>query len=249
MDRIMSIAEKYNLVVIEDAAQSIDSYYKGRPLGSIGHLATFSFHETKNVISGEGGLLVVNDPDYMERAEIIWEKGTNRAAFMRGEIQKYNWVDVGSSFLPSEIVAAFLYAQLEQLDRIQKQRKKIWKKYHSELAQLEDLAVVKLPVVPEYATVNGHMFFIQTQTKAERDNAIEFLNLHGVMSVFHYLPLHLSPFYKKYYFGPELKEATRHSETILRLPFYYELTEAVQNQIINTVLNCFSKGDITITTV
>ena len=159
MDAIMNIAEKHNLIVVEDAAQAIDSYYKGRLLGTIGHLSTFSFHETKNIISGEGGMLCINDERFTARAEIIWEKGTNRAKFFRGEIDKYNWVDTGSSFLPSEIIAAFLWAQIESMEQIQQKRKSLWKKYYELLSPLTENGKIKLPQIPDYATNNGHLFY------------------------------------------------------------------------------------------
>ena len=160
MNEMMSLAKDYNLIVVEDAAQAIDSYYGNHPLGSIGHLATFSFHETKNIISGEGGMLVVNDERLIRRAEIIWEKGTNRAEFFRGEVNKYNWVDIGSSFLPSEITSAFLYAQLEHLDDIQSKRIELWNYYYNKLKPLEDAQLCQLPIIPDYASNNAHIFYL-----------------------------------------------------------------------------------------
>jgi len=225
MDEIMKIAEKYNLFVVEDAAQAIESFYKGKPLGSFGHLATFSFHETKNIISGEGGLLVINDKQFLKRAEIIWEKGTNRAAFFRGEINKYGWTDIGSSFLPSDIISAFLYAQLENIERIQKRRKEIWNTYFEELQETSKKGFFKLPHIPEYASNNAHMFYLVCRTYVERNKLIDFLKTKSIKTVFHYLPLHLSDFYKDKYEGEELTNAVNFSERIVRLPMFFELTQ------------------------
>lgn len=237
MDRIMSLAEKHGLYVVEDAAQSIDSYYKSKPLGSIGHLAAFSFHETKNIISGEGGMLVINDPRFIKRAEIIWEKGTNRAEFFRGEVNKYEWVDIGSSFLPSEIIAAFLYAQLENLEDIQSRRKKIWRTYHENLSDLESRGVARLPQIPEYATNNAHMFYLVFEKPSMRDAMIEKMKENGVLAIFHYLSLHRSPFYESIHDGRVLKNADRYSECLLRLPFFYELTCDEQSYVIDLLLS------------
>lgn len=191
MDKIMELAERYNLIVVEDAAQAIDSYYKGRPLGSIGHLAAFSFHETKNIIAGEGGLLAINDDRFKLRAEILWEKGTNRSQFFRGEVNKYGWVDTGSSFLPSEITAAFLFAQLEELDNIQNKRKDLWNKYRAGLQELANSGKIRLPHIPEYATNNAHMFYIVCSSLEERSALIAYLKERGIMAVFHYLSLQI----------------------------------------------------------
>ncbi|MCD6017965.1 MAG: TDP-4-keto-6-deoxy-D-glucose transaminase [Bacteroidetes bacterium] len=225
MDKIMALANRHNLFVVEDAAQAIDSYYKSRPLGSIGHMAAFSFHETKNIISGEGGMLVVNDEQFIKRAEIIREKGTNRSSFFRGEVDKYGWVDIGSSFLPSDIIAAFLYAQLENLDTIQTKRKEIWSRYYGELKQLEQSGSIKLAHVPDFATNNAHMFYIQCKTLEERSALIEHLKKGGVHAVFHYLSLHKSPYYTGKHHGGEMLQSDRYADTLLRLPFYYELTD------------------------
>lgn len=235
MDKIMSLANKYSLLVVEDAAQSIDSYYKDRPLGSIGHLAAFSFHETKNVIAGEGGLLAINDDRFVRRAEIIWEKGTNRAEFFRGEVNKYGWVDTGSSFLPSELISAFLYAQLENLEIIQSKRKLIWEKYKEELTDLEEKNQIELPVIPDYATNNAHMFYIVCRTLEERSALIAWLKSKEILSVFHYLSLHRSPFYADKYLGEELVNSDKYTDCLLRLPMFYELTEDEQSLIINAV--------------
>lgn len=235
MDVVMQLANKYNLLVIEDAAQSIDSFYKGRRLGSIGHLAAFSFHETKNIQSGEGGMLIINDARFIKRAEIIREKGTNRSAFFRGEVDKYNWVDIGSSFLPSDIIAAFLYAQLEHIEVIQKKRKEIWKRYYDGLKVLEERGILKLPVIPEYATNNAHMFYLVCNTPHERDGLIQFLKQNEILSVFHYLSLYKSVFYKERYDGAELPWSDFYTDRLVRLPFYFELSTQDQNRIINCI--------------
>ncbi|RZB35284.1 MAG: dTDP-4-amino-4,6-dideoxygalactose transaminase [Desulfobacteraceae bacterium Eth-SRB1] len=239
MSGIFELAQMYNLLVVEDAAQAVDSYYQGKPLGSLGHMATFSFHETKNVISGEGGMLVVNDDKFSKRSEIIWEKGTNRAAFFRGEVDKYGWVDIGSSFLPSDIIAAFLYAQLEHIDDIQNRRKKIWNFYWDGLKILETKGILKLPHIPEYATNNGHMFYLICADLVQRNRLIEYLKAQGIMAVFHYLSLHKSPFYEKQYDGRELPNSDRYSDCLLRLPLYYELSDNDLEVIIASVLSFF----------
>lgn len=228
MDKIMDFANKYNLLVIEDAAQAIDSFYTGRDgvkkaLGSIGHLAAFSFHETKNIISGEGGMLAINDLQFAERAEIIWEKGTNRSAFFRGEVDKYGWVDLGSSFLPSEIIAAFLWAQLENLENIQQVRKSHWEQYNIELQTWATQNEIQLPVIPTYATNNGHMFYLVCKNISQRTELIEKLKRKDILSVFHYISLHSSPFYKDSHTGNQLPESDRYSDCVLRLPMYFEL--------------------------
>ena len=234
MDKIMALAAKYNLFVIEDAAQSIDSYYKNKPLGSIGHFGAFSFHETKNIQCGEGGMIAINDNNYIKRAEIIWEKGTNRAEFFRGEVNKYEWVDIGSSFLPSDINAAFLYAQLENLEDIQNKRKKIWQTYYNNLRNLETKGCLKLPYVPDYATNNAHMFYLICNSGDDRNNLLKHLKSNGIYAVFHYLTLHNSPFYKDKHDGRKLINATRFENRLLRLPLFYELT----NNNINYIVIC-----------
>jgi dTDP-4-amino-4,6-dideoxygalactose transaminase len=228
MDEIMDLAKKHNLLVIEDAAQAIDSYYIGRdgikkPLGSIGHLAAFSFHETKNIIAGEGGMLAINDDQYIERAEIIWEKGTNRSAFFRGEVDKYGWVDIGSSFLPSEIIAAFLWAQLENLENIQQVRKNHWDAYYTQLATWASENDILLPLVPKYATNNGHMFFIKCKNMAQRTEIINKLKAKNTHPVFHYISLHSSPYYNEKHDGRVLPYTDEFTDTLLRLPLFYEL--------------------------
>jgi dTDP-4-amino-4,6-dideoxygalactose transaminase len=239
MDEILRLARKHRLRVVEDAAQAIESFYKGKPLGSLGHLGTFSFHETKNVISGEGGMLVVNDPGLLSRAEIVWEKGTNRSAFFRGEVDKYGWVDIGSSFLPSDIIAAFLFAQLENIDAIQSRRKKIWELYHAGLTSLESRGFVKLPRIPEYATNNGHMFYLVCADIGQRKRLIDYLKRHGILTVFHYLSLHKSPYYAHRHDGRELPNSDMFSDCLLRLPFYYELSEPDVTRIIECVRSFF----------
>lgn len=234
MDTIMELAAKYGLLVVEDAAQAIDSYYIGkdgkeRPLGSIGHLAAFSFHETKNIISGEGGMLVINDSRFEKRAEIIWEKGTNRAAFWRGEIIKYGWVDVGSSFLPSEIIAAFLWAQLENLEDIQAVRLNLWHQYYEGLMSLEEKGFVSRPILPQGATNNAHLFYLIFENENRRNHFMHILRSNDVHAVFHYLSLHSSEFFKSFYKGNPLQNAERLDGTLLRLPLFYELqTQGVE---------------------
>ena len=240
MDKIMEIAQKHNLYVIEDAAQAIDSYYTNKDgikkaLGSIGHLSAFSFHETKNIISGEGGMLVINDAQFEHRAEIIWEKGTNRSSFFRGEVDKYGWVDIGSSFLPSEIIAAFLFAQLENLNAIQAKRKLIWGKYKEGLANLENRGIIKLPNIPLYASNNAHMFYIVCSSFDHRSKLIEFLNQKNINAVFHYLSLHKSKFYEDKHDERSLPYCDHYSDTLLRLPMYFDLEDQEIEYIITQI--------------
>ncbi len=241
MDTIMALAEKYNLSVSEDAAQAIDSFYKGKPLGSIGDVAAFSFHETKNIISGEGGMLTVNKESLIPRSEIIWEKGTNRSAFFRGEIDKYGWVDMGSSFLPSELQAAYLFAQLEEMETIQNRRKAIWSSYFEGLQSLERAGKVKLPYIPSYATNNAHMFYLVCNTLEERSALIAHLKHNDILAVFHYLSLHDSPFYKPKHDGRDLPNSDRFSNTLLRLPLFYELSDADVAKIVNSILQFYTQ--------
>ena len=231
MDAIMSIAEKHNLLVVEDAAQAIDSYYTSNikhrtlPLGGIGQLAAFSFHETKNITAGgEGGLLVVNDERFIRRAEIIWEKGTNRAEFFRGEVNKYGWVDTGSSFLPAEINAAFLWAQLENLDEIQNKRKQLWNCYYEQLKPLAEKGFFAMPDIPDYATNNAHMFYLTLPSLEARTALIRHLKENGILAVFHYLSLHSSQFYHDKHDGRQLPNCDRYADTLVRLPMYYDLS-------------------------
>ena len=264
MDKIMALADKYNLLVVEDAAQAVDSFYKGvlskefevssketqysilntqnsklRTLGSIGHLSAFSFHETKNIISGEGGMLAINDERFIHRAEIIWEKGTNRAEFFRGEVNKYGWVDTGSSFLPSEVIAAFLWAQLENLDNIQNRRKQLWQLYYDGLQPLADKGFFKLPEMPAYATNNAHMFYLICNTLDERTKLIAHLKQNGILAVFHYLSLHSSDYYASKHDGRELPNCDRFADTLVRLPLFYELSDTEINSIIENIFNHF----------
>ena len=234
MDPIMDLARKYNLLVIEDAAQAIDSYYKGKPLGSIGHLAAFSFHETKNIISGEGGMLAINDERFIRRAEIIWEKGTNRAEFFRGEVNKYGWVDTGSSFLPSEVIAAFLWAQLENLEAIQQRRKAIWHRYHDALLAA-DLSKISLPNIPNYATNNAHMYYLVCQSLEQRTELIKRLKENEILAVFHYLALHNSEYYRDKHDGRNLNNTDRFADCLVRLPMFYELTNAQIDKIVQII--------------
>lgn len=235
MERIMEIANKYNILVIEDAAQAIDSYYMERPLGGIGHLAAFSFHETKNIISGEGGLLVVNDDRFIRRSEIIWEKGTNRAEFFRGEVNKYGWVDTGSSFLPSEIVAAFLYAQLENMNMIQNRRKDIWANYYKGLIDLQEKNVIILSDIPNFATNNAHMFYIICKSLEERTSLISFLKENGIQAPFHYLSLHKSDYYREKHDGRILANCEHFADCLVRLPMFYELRDEEVSFIISKI--------------
>ena len=241
MDRVMQLASDHNLFVVEDAAQAIDSYYNGKPLGSIGHLAAFSFHETKNIISGEGGMLVVNDDQFIKRAEIIREKGTNRSSFFRGEIDKYGWVDIGSSFLPSDIIAAFLYAQIENIDVIQSKRREIWDRYYSALKPLEVKGQVRLPYIPSYATNNAHMFYVVCSSLDERCDLIATLKENNVMAVFHYLSLHKSPYYSKYHNDRELPLSDMYSDCLVRLPFYFGLEKIEQEKVIDIIIGFYKK--------
>lgn len=239
MEKIMQIASQYNLLVIEDAAQAIDSYFtfsngEKKALGSIGHLGAFSFHETKNLISGEGGMLTINDERFIHRAEIIWEKGTNRAEFFRGEVNKYGWVDTGSSFLPSEVIAAFLWAQIENLDAIQAKRKQLWNTYYKLLATQEKYKNA-LPNIPEYASNNAHMFYLVLPSVEERTQVIEKLKNEGFHAVFHYISLHSSPYYIGKHDGRELENADKFTQCLVRLPLFYELNETDIEKIVNAL--------------
>ncbi|MFQ1757303.1 dTDP-4-amino-4,6-dideoxygalactose transaminase [Aeromonas veronii] len=225
MDAIMAIANQHNIPVVEDAAQAIDSYYKGKPLGSIGTFGTFSFHETKNIIAGEGGLLAINDDKYIHRAEIIREKGTNRSSFFRGEVAKYGWVDIGSSFLPSDIISAYLYAQLENIDTIQARRKKIWQRYYDNLVETLVNTGIDLPKVADYSTNNAHMFYLVCEDLEQRTALIHHLKDNGIHAVFHYLSLHTSEYYQAKYAGPSLPQSDFYTDTLVRLPLFYELTD------------------------
>ena len=242
MEKIMEIANRHNLFVVEDAAQSIDSYYKGKPLGGIGHFGCFSFHETKNVTAGgEGGLLVVNDERFIRRAEIIWEKGTNRAEFFRGMVNKYGWVDTGSSFLPSEINSAFLFAQLEALATIQSRRKFIWNMYYESLKDLEEKGFFTLPNIPAFASNNAHMFYMVCRTLDERTQLIAYLKEKGVGAVFHYLSLHLSDYYRAVETNiPNLPNCDKYADRLVRLPLFFELRNEDILYVIKSIHSFYS---------
>lgn len=241
MDTILDIAKRYELFVVEDAAQAIDSFYKNRPLGALGSLGAFSFHETKNIISGEGGMLTINDEQFIARAEIIREKGTNRSAFFRGEIDKYGWVDIGSSFLPSDVIAAFLYAQLENLASIQKQRLRLWNLYRETLEPLQAEDLVQLPIIPPGATNNAHMFYMVCRSLEERTGIIEHLKMSGILAVFHYLPLHLSHYYHDRHDGRYLPNAERFADCLLRLPLFFNLRDQDVLRISEAVKEYFGR--------
>jgi dTDP-4-amino-4,6-dideoxygalactose transaminase len=236
MDTIMAIAEKHNLLVIEDAAQGIMSTYKGRPLGSIGHLAALSFHETKNIISGEGGALLVNDSTFVEQAEIIREKGTNRSRFFRGQVDKYTWVDLGSSYLPSELIAAFLWAQMEDADIITKRRLSIWGTYHQNFELLEQQGRIRRPIIPVDCIHNAHMYYLLLPNLDRRTAFITALKKILIWAVFHYIPLHSSPMGEKYgRKSGELHETQLLSDKLVRLPLWLGLEE-YQNEVIQHII-------------
>jgi len=245
MERIMNIADRYKLFVVEDAAQAIDSYYtfsngQSKALGSIGHFAAFSFHETKNIIAGEGGMLVINDLQYAERAEVIREKGTNRSAFFRGEVNKYGWVDLGSSFLPSEIIAAFLFAQLEKLEAIQAKRKSIWSSYYDKLKTLCKDGHFKLPYIPDNATNNAHMFYILCNSYKDRTRLIEYLKSKDIYPVFHYISLNKSEYFLKSNSVIDIPNSDKYTDRLLRLPFYYELDELELEIITSEIIKFYT---------
>ncbi|MCB2203186.1 dTDP-4-amino-4,6-dideoxygalactose transaminase [bacterium] len=240
MDAVCALATSQGVAVVEDAAQAIDACYGDQPLGGIGDLGTFSFHETKNINCGEGGMLVVNNPDLRKRAEIIWEKGTNRAAFWRGEVDKYGWVDIGSSFLPSELNAAFLYAQLLHLNTVIDRRVQIWEYYSRTLSVLEQDELVTLPRVPEKSTNNGHIFYVLTRNENERDALLQHLNKAGVHAVFHYQVLHLSRYFRGNHDGRVLLNAERYEQTLVRLPLYYPLSDIEVETIVASVKSFYA---------
>tara|TARA_R110001583_G_scaffold38005_2_gene123036 strand:+ start:2030 stop:3151 length:1122 start_codon:yes stop_codon:yes gene_type:complete len=239
MDAIMALATQYNIPVVEDAAQAIDGYYKGKPLGSIGTFGTFSFHETKNIIAGEGGLLAINDEKYIHRAEIIREKGTNRSSFFRGEVAKYGWVDIGSSFLPSDIIAAYLYAQLENIDVIQARRKAIWNRYYEQLDLVLENTGVSLPKVTNNSTNNAHMFYLVCSNLEQRSELISHLKKNKVHSVFHYQSLHSSIFFQDKYLGNSLPNSDSFTDCLMRLPLFYELRDAEVDYICKVIKSFF----------
>lgn len=238
MDTIMDIAKRHNLLVIEDAAQAFDSYYKGHPLGTIGDMGCFSFHETKNIMSGEGGLFVTNNEKLAERAEIVREKGTNRSKFFRGQVDKYTWVDKGSSYLPSDIIAAYLYSVLEIYLKIQTKRVDVWKKYNEAFAMLEASGKIRRPVVPENCSNNGHMFYLLFNDLETRTKFISYLKENDIYAPFHYIPLHSAPAGEKYCKTASSMEITNKiSDTLVRLPMFYDLTDEQIKRVIETVLN------------
>jgi len=238
MDTILAIAQQHQLWIVEDAAQAIASTYKGKPLGSFGHLATFSFHETKNLTSGEGGALLVNYPNWAERAEILWEKGTNRSQFIRGQVDKYTWVDVGSSYLPSDINAAVLWAQLQACDRITQRRLEIWHQYHRAFTDLETQNKLRRPIVPQHCQHNAHMYYLLLPNVTVRTAFIEALKQQGINTVFHYVPLHSSPAGKKYgRSAGDLVHTETLSQCLVRLPLWFGMTDNDANQVIQAVIN------------
>lgn len=243
MDTIMDIARRHNLKVIEDAAQGVMSTYKGKALGTIGDFGCFSFHETKNYSSGEGGALLINDDTYNLRAEILREKGTNRAAFFRGEVDKYTWVDYGDSYLPSELNAAYLWAQLQHADDIFKDRVGTWSYYMKELKELKEEEKIELPYVPPECVHNGHIFYLKLRNLEERTNFIQYMKQHGIYCVFHYVPLHSAPAGRKYgRFAGEDLYTTKESERLVRLPLYYGLSEKDRAEVVSRIYNFFHKG-------
>ncbi|MCL4128014.1 UNVERIFIED_CONTAM: hypothetical protein GTU68_025430 [Idotea baltica] len=241
MKKISNLCRKYGILLIEDAAQAIDSYFEKDALGSFGDFGAFSFHETKNIVCGEGGMLAINDSAFFDRAEIIWEKGTNRAAFHRGEVAKYEWVDIGSSFLPSELNSAFLWAQLQHIEAIQKRRVEHWFRYMSNFSELERMHGVEVPYLPRYATQNGHMFYLVTKSFEERGDLIRHLEGFGIRSVFHYLTLHDSPFFSSSHDGRHLPNSIRYSQRLLRLPMFVDLTNRQIDFISEKVLQFYSE--------
>lgn len=237
MDRLMTIARAYNLAVVEDAAQGVNARYNGRALGSIGTLGAYSFHETKNYICGEGGALCLNTPELVERAEIIRDKGTNRKQFFRGQVDKYTWVDVGSSYVPSEICSAFLYAQLEMLEAISKRRQLLYERYRERLKPLEEDGLLRLPIVPEECESNYHLFYLLLPDRQTRDGLMAHLKEKGILAVFHYIPLHTAPMGRKFgYAEGDLPVTEELSGRLLRLPLYYEITEQEQARVVSEVV-------------
>jgi len=238
MDKIIDLTQKYNLFLIEDSAQAINSFYKKRPLGSFGHLSAFSFHETKNIQSGEGGLLVINDKKLIEKAELLSNNGTNKAAFTRGEVDKYEWISIGSSFKPADTIAAHLYAQLINIDKIQAKRIDIWNRYFEKLNQITN---IDIPVINDYATNNGHMFFITCKSEQIRNSLIEFLKTNNITATFHYQCLHKSPFYLQNNLTQSLPNAERFEKTLLRLPLYYDLSIKQVDFICKQIITFFNE--------
>jgi dTDP-4-amino-4,6-dideoxygalactose transaminase len=243
MDSIMDIARRHSLLVVEDAAQGVMSTYKGKALGTIGDFGCYSFHETKNYSMGEGGAILINSPEYVERAEILREKGTDRSKFFRGQVDKYTWVDVGDSYLPSELNAAYLWAQLEQADEINENRMRTWNAYHDAFVPLKEAGRIELPFIPEGCVHNAHMFWMKLKSLEERTDFIRFMKEHGVLTVFHYIPLHSAPAGLKFgRFSGEDRYTTSESNRLVRLPMYYGLSETDLNTVIESALEYF-KGD------
>ncbi|MEE2887794.1 MAG: dTDP-4-amino-4,6-dideoxygalactose transaminase [Planctomycetota bacterium] len=242
MDRVMKIAESSGVRVVEDAAQGVGATYRGRALGSIGHLGAYSFHETKNYICGEGGALCINDPELEKRAEIIRDKGTNRQMFNRGEVDKYTWVEIGSSYVPSELCSAFLYGQLELLDGIRERRQRIYDFYSQALAPLADEGLIRLPQIPDYCTSNYHMFYVVFETGEARNQAIDFLRNRAIQAVFHYIPLHASPVGQSYgYKQGDLPLTEDLSNRLVRLPMFFDITESQQTRVVEGLMACLGK--------
>jgi len=240
MDQLHTLAKSYGLVLIEDAAQGICASYKEKPLGRFGDLAAFSFHQTKNIVSGEGGALLINNPDLIERAEIIWEKGTNRSKFFRGEVDKYTWVDVGSSYLPSELIAAFLWAQLQHADDIQQRRHQIWMQYHQAFEPLEGSKKIRRPYTPSHCQHNAHMYYLLVESLEARTEILAKLKAAGIYAVFHYVPLHSSPAGRQFGRSSGSLTVTENlSDRLLRLPLSANLTQAELDTVISTVLEVF----------
>lgn len=235
MDHIMAIADKYGLLVVEDAAQGVNAFYKRRALGSIGHLGCYSFHETKNYNCGEGGALCINDPTFVERAEILRDKGTNRQRFFRGEVDKYTWVDIGSSYSPSELCSAYLFGQLELLDHIARRRREIYEVYLHELACLQRDGLLRLPQVPKHCDMNYHMFYLILPTAQRRDELLADLNAQGIQAVFHYVPLHSSPAGRRICGEVSLPVTEDLSSRLIRLPFYFDISREKQQTVVQSV--------------
>ena len=236
MDEIMESAARHHLMVVEDAAQGVYAYYKGRALGTIGDFGCYSFHETKNYSMGEGGALVFQNNDFLERAEIIREKGTDRSKFFRGQVDKYRWMDYGSSYLPSDLNAAYLWAQLEMADTIRKDRLDSWNYYNEELRPLAEAGYIEQPFIPDYADHNAHMYYIKTKDLEIRGRLIDFMRKHDILTVFHYVPLHSAPAGKKFgRFHGEDKYTTKESERLVRLPMYYHLKEEDREQVVKAI--------------
>lgn len=242
MDMIMDIARKNQVFVVEDAAQGVNATYKGKYLGTIGDFGAYSFHETKNFICGEGGAIVINNPEYIERSEIIREKGTNRSKFFRGEVDKYTWIDIGSSYLPSDLLAAFLYAQLENMDEINQCREKLFDYYYKTLIPLINDGRIRVPYVSDYCQSNHHLFYIILEDEKTRNALMRYLQSKGIYAVFHYLPLHLSPVGKTFGYSPgQLPVTESMSGRILRLPLYYDLQREQQDEIVDSINHFFRK--------